>query len=142
MLDNQIFKALEIAKVAHKGQVDKGGKDYIFHPVSVALMCNTDKEKIVALLHDVIEDNKNYSVDFFLEQGFGNDIIEALKAITHNKNESYNDYLKRVKTNKLATAVKLNDLYHNSDLSRLKTITDKDKARFKKYQRCINYLKS
>lgn len=131
--------AKKICQEAHKGQVDKGGAPYYLHPFHVADNCKTEKQKIVALLHDVIEDNDHYSLDYFISQGFSSDVVEALDAITHRKNEDYETYIKRVKSNALARAVKIQDLRHNSDLTRLKTVTDADLARVKKYE---YYLKA
>lgn len=130
--------AKKICMEAHEGQVDKGGAPYYLHPFHVARGCKTEKQKIVALLHDVIEDNSCYSTDYFLEQGFSPDIVEALDVITHRKGEEYGAYIERVKTNELAKAVKIQDMRHNSDLTRLKVVTEKDLARVKKYK---HYLK-
>lgn len=132
--------AKKICVKAHAGQVDKGGKPYYLHPFHVALNCITEEQKIVALLHDVIEDNDNYSIDYFSKQGFSPIVLEALNIITHKKNEDYGAYIKRIKTNDIAKAVKIQDMQHNLDLTRLKTITDKDLARVKKYKYYLKYL--
>ena len=101
--------ALEIATQAHKNQIDKGGIDYINHPLKVASMVTSEKAKIVPLLHDVIEDSE-YTLDDLKDNGFTEEIIEAVPAITKDKNMSYDDYLNRVKGNRLARKVKLADL--------------------------------
>lgn len=132
--------AEKICMEAHKGQVDKGGKPYYLHPFYVASCCETEEQKIVALLHDVVEDNDSYSFDWFSALGFSPNIVEALDAITHRKDESYEEYIERVKANELAKVVKIQDLRHNSDLTRLKVVTEKDLARVEKYKHCLEAL--
>lgn len=131
--------ALKIATEAHKGQVDKAGVPYINHPLTVASLVDTEEEKIVALLHDTIEDTSITEQDL-IDYGFPNKIVEAVKLLTHNKNVPYMDYVAKIKDNELARKVKIADLTHNSDLSRLKEITDKDKKRYEKYQKALLYL--
>lgn len=131
--------ALKIATEAHKGQVDKAGVPYINHPLTVASLVDTEEEKIVALLHDTIEDT-NITEQDLLNYGFSNKIIEAVKLLTHNKNVPYMVYVAKIKDNELARKVKIADLTHNSDLSRLKEITEKDKKRYEKYQKALLYL--
>lgn len=138
-MNNILEIAIQIATEAHKGQVDKGGKPYIEHPLR--LMHNVDslEEKIVAVLHDVVEDSDITFSD--LERaGVPNVCIEALKLLTHDKNVPYMDYIKQISTNPLARAVKLADLRDNSDLSRLKEVTEKDNERLSKYQSAIEHL--
>ena len=131
--------ALKIATEAHKGQVDKAGVPYINHPLIVASLVETEEEKIVALLHDTIEDT-NITEQDLLNYGFSNKIVEAVKLLTHNKDVPYMDYVAKIKDNELARKVKIADLTHNSDLSRLKEITEKDKKRYEKYQKALLYL--
>lgn len=133
-------KALEIAKEAHSDQYDKAGVDYIQHPLYVASLVSSEKEKAVALLHDVIEDSSVTKEDLLLS-GIDMEVVEAVSILTKNSNDSYQSYLERVKGNELARTVKLADLTHNSDLSRLKEITRIDKARLNKYAKAIEYLK-
>ncbi|WP_420543931.1 GTP pyrophosphokinase [Streptococcus equinus] len=131
--------AHEIAKRAHKGQVDKVGAPYILHPETVASFVTKDDEKIVAYLHDVIEDTPCQLRD--LENaGFSSEIIKAVDLLTRKTGQSYKQYLKLVKTNELARVVKLADLKHNSDLSRLTHVTENDIKRLKKYQDAIVFL--
>ncbi|MGJ7437858.1 HD domain-containing protein [Streptococcus equinus] len=131
--------AHEIAKRAHKGQVDKAGAPYILHPETVASFVTKDDEKIVAYLHDVIEDTPCQLRD--LENaGFSPEIIKAVDLLTRKTGQSYKQYLKLVKTNELARVVKLADLKHNSDLSRLTHVTENDIKRLKKYQDAIVFL--
>ncbi len=136
---NNYELALKIATEAHKGQVDKAGVPYINHPLTVASLVDTEEEKIVALLHDTIEDT-NITEQDLIDYGFPNKIVEAVKLLTHNKNVPYMDYVAKIKDNELARKVKIADLTHNSDLSRLKEITEKDKKRYEKYQKALLYL--
>lgn len=141
MKQSQSEKAYEIAKRAHLGQVDKAGEDYIKHPEKVASFVKTDEEKAVAYLHDVIEDTELTLEDLY-EYGFSKEILEAVDIITKKRGEDYQSYLNSVKKNKLARAVKLADLRHNSDLTRLIKVTEKDIKRKEKYQKAIDFLNS
>lgn len=133
--------AKQLAKEYHKGQVDKAGVDYFSgHITSVVNGVNTVKEKTVAYLHDTAEDTKLTYVDLMVLD-FSDRIVNAVIALTKDKKESYKDYLKRVKSNELATAVKLSDLTNNMDLSRLKEVTEVDKKRLEKYKKAYKYLK-
>ena len=134
-------KALVIAYHAHDGQFDKGGMPYILHPVTVALHVDSVDEKMVALLHDVVEDS-SYSLDDLKKEGFPAHIIEAVDIITKKDGESYDSYLEKVKSNDLARKVKIADITHNSDRSRIKEISEKDLKRFKKYEKALSYLNS
>ena len=141
MKQSQSEKAYEIAKRAHLGQVDKAGEDYIKHPEKVASFVKTDEEKAVAYLHDVIEDTE-LTLEDLHEYEFSKEVIEAVDIITKKKGEDYQSYLNSVKKNKLARAVKLADLRHNSDLTRLTKVTEKDIERKEKYQKAIDFLNS
>ena len=141
MKQSQSKKAYEIAKKAHLGQVDKAGEDYIKHPEKVASFVKTDEEKAVAYLHDVIEDTELTLEDLY-EYGFSKEVLEAVDIITKKRGEDYQSYLNSVKKNKLARAVKLADLRHNSDLTRFTEVTEKDIKRKEKYQKAIDFLNS
>ena len=132
------IKAFIIMLKAHRKQRDKGNHLYIFHPIRVSRTCQSKSAKLVALLHDVIEDNPNYSIeDFtFLDE----EEKEALALLTHNKDIAYFDYINEVKSNKIAREVKLSDLKDNSNLNRLLTVTDKDIKRLEKYKLAQNIL--
>lgn len=133
--------AKQLSKEYHKGQVDKAGVDYFSgHITSVVNGVNTLEEKTVAYLHDTAEDTKLTYVDLFVLD-FSDKIVNAVVALTKEKYEKYEDYLKRVKKNELARAVKLSDLTNNMDLSRLKEITEVDKKRLEKYKKAYKYLK-
>ena len=130
--------ASKIAYRAHDGQTDKAGVPYIFHPIHIAEQMDSEESCVVALLHDVIEDS-DITLEI-LSKYFNDDIITALRVLTKKENDDYVMYIKRVKTNKLATKVKIKDLEHNMDLTRLDEITDKDKKRSMKYWEAIRYL--
>ena len=136
---NDVEKALHIAKKAHAGQTDKAECEYINHLIHVADSLNTEEEKIVAYLHDVVEDT-SITIENLANEGFSETIIQAIDTITKKKNESYEEYVQKIAENPLARKVKIADLKHNSDLTRLKKITEKDIARVEKYQKCLNYL--
>ena len=131
--------ALAIAKKAHAGQVDKAGVDYIQHPLYVASQVKTEQEKAIALLHDVLEDS-DITVADLLAYGLSNKVVTAVQTLTKKKGQSYQEYLEKVKSNNLARVVKLADLKHNSDLSRLKSVSDTDRERVEKYKKAIYYL--
>lgn len=135
---NDINKALEIATLAHKGQVDKSGKDYINHPIAVSSKCNSLKAKIVGLLHDVVEDT-DVTLEY-LSNYFTSDIIEAISLVTKTYPLDINKYYKNIKNNPIAKEVKLADLSHNMDLSRLDNITEYDLRRNEKYKKYYDYL--
>lgn len=130
--------ASKIAYKAHEGQTDKAGVPYIFHPIHIAEQMDTEASCIVALLHDVVEDS-DITIDY-LSKYFSEEIMVALKILTKSETDDYIEYIKRVKTNKLATKVKLKDLEHNKDLTRLDIVTDEDKKRAIKYLDAIRYL--
>ena len=131
--------ALSIARKAHEGQLDKAGVDYIEHPIYVASQVDTEEEKAVALLHDVIEDSP-VSAEELLQAGLPETVVTAVQVLTKKKEQDYQIYLETVKKNPLARVVKLADLKHNSDLSRLSSITEKDRERLKKYKKAIDFL--
>ena len=130
--------ALQIAQKAHAGQVDKAGKDYILHPMTVASYMDTDIEKTIAYLHDVLEDT-DVTVDA-LRKIFPNEIVDTLITLTHRKDESYFEYIQRVSKSKLAKKVKVADLLHNLDITRIKEPTKQDYERLEKYKKAILYL--
>ena len=131
--------ALSIATEAHRGQFDKAGVDYVEHPIYVASQVDSEEEKAVALLHDVIEDSP-FTAEELLLAGLPETVVTAVQILSKKKGQDYQTYLKTVKSNPLARAVKLADLKHNSDLSRLENITDKDLERLEKYKKAIDYL--
>lgn len=133
-------RAIEIATEAHCGQFDKAGNDYIGHPLRVMAAGKNTEEKIVGVLHDVVEDT-NWSFERLAAEGFSVEIIEALRCVTKlSENEPYDKFITRVKENPLAVAVKLNDLTDNMDIRRLPYISDKDVKRLKKYLKAYKQL--
>ena len=126
-------KAISLAEKAHQGQVDKGGHPYIGHPKRVMGKCETTEEKIVAMLHDVMEDT-DYTADDLRKEGFSEEILTALLYLTHREGEGYMEYIERICENPLAVQVKYADLQDNMDLSRIPAPTEKDLARLEKYK--------
>lgn len=134
-------KAMQIAFDAHKEQVDKNGIPYIYHPVHLAEQMSTEYEICVALLHDTVEDG-DITFDDLIEAGFPEEVIEAIRLMTHDKSVPYMEYVRKIKDNPIAKVVKLADLRHNSDLSRLDHVTEKDLKRKRKYAQAIQLLMS
>ena len=137
---SSLQRAIEIATEAHSGQFDKSGKDYIGHPLRVMEMGQTEEERIVGVLHDVIEDT-DWTFEALEAEGFSQEIIGALRCVTKiSENENYDDFIERVKKNPLAVAVKINDLTDNMDIRRLPYLSDKDVKRLKKYLKAYKKL--
>ena len=133
-------RAIEIATEVHRGQFDKAGNDYIGHPLRVMMAGKTTEEKIVGVLHDVVEDT-DWTFERLAAEGFSAEVIEALQCVTKlSENEPYDKFIARVKENPLAVAVKLNDLSDNMDIRRLPYISDKDVKRLKKYLKAYKQL--
>ena len=133
-------RAIQIATEAHKGQFDKAGREYIGHPIRVMEMGKTEDEKIVGVLHDVIEDT-DWTFERLEAEGFSQEVINALRCVTKtSENENYDEFIDRVKKNPLAAAVKINDLTDNMDIRRLPYISDKDVKRLKKYLKAYKRL--
>lgn len=132
-------KALEICFNAHKEQKDKAGLPYVFHPFHLAESMDDELSTVCALLHDVIEDT-DYTFSDLRKAGFPEEVIDVLSFLTHVDTVSYEKYIERIAENKTAVKIKIADLRHNSDLSRLEEITEKDNERKEKYQRAIEYL--
>ena len=133
-------RAIEIATEAHKGQYDKAGNDYIGHPLRVMEVGKTENEKIVGVLHDVVEDT-DWTFEALAAEGFSEEVIAALRCVTKlSENENYDDFIERVKKNPLAVAVKINDLSDNMDIRRLPYLSDKDVKRLKKYLKAYKRL--
>ena len=133
--------ALRLCFEAHKDQDDKSGMPYVFHPFHLAEQMKDEDTTIVALLHDVVEDTDTTFEDL-AQMGFGEPVLEALRLLTHDPEVPYMDYVAEIKQNPIAKAVKLADLKHNSDMTRLDTVTDWDKKRAQKYKAAIKLLKS
>jgi (p)ppGpp synthase/HD superfamily hydrolase len=132
-------KALKLCFEAHKEQVDKSDMPYVFHPFHLAEQMTDETTTVVALLHDIVEDT-DVSFKDLEKQGFSDEIINALKLLTHDENTPYMEYVGEIKKNNIATKVKLADLRHNSDLSRLSVIDEKALKRKAKYEKAIKFL--
>ena len=131
---------MKLCYEAHKGQVDKSGLPYVFHPAHVAEQMTDEATTIVALLHDVVEDT-DYTLEDLAAEGFGKDLLEAVALMTHEDDVPYLDYVAKLKDNPIARAVKLADLAHNSDLSRIGEVDEETRERLEKYQKAIALLK-
>lgn len=134
-------KAIKLIFEKHKGQVDRAGIPYVNHPLHVAEQMQDENTTIVALLHDVVEDTDTTFAELE-EMGFNEEIISALKLLTHDKNVDYFEYVQEVGKNEIARKVKLKDLEHNMDLTRLDNVTNEDLLRVEKYVKSYNYLNS
>ena len=133
--------ALKICFAAHKDQLDKAGAPYVFHPFHLAEQMDTEDEVCVALLHDVMED-AGKTPDYLRSKGISEQVIEALLLMTHADGVPYMDYVAALAKNPLARKVKMADLRHNSDLSRLDNPTDADRARVAKYAQALELLET
>lgn len=134
-------KALSLCFEAHKNQLDKTGLPYVFHPFHLAEQMTDELSTVCALLHDVVEDTE-YSFTDLKEMGFPDEVIEILKLLTHTDGTEYMTYIKSLSKNPIARKVKLLDLNHNSDLTRLDTVTEKDLERTKKYKKATAFLEN
>ena len=131
--------ALRIAIRAHEGQKDKSGREYVMHPIRVAERCKDPRAKIVALLHDTIEDT-DVTADYLRKEGFPEEILSAILSVTKQEGESYEDFVRRASENSIGREVKIADLEDNMDIRRLRVITNEDVVRLQKYLRAWNYL--
>jgi (p)ppGpp synthase/HD superfamily hydrolase len=134
-------RAIAIAATAHEGQVDKGGNPYILHPLKVMLRVTTPEERIVAVLHDVVEDC-GISLDDLRKEGFSEVVLTAIESVTKVPGESYEAFVERAAQNPIGRVVKLADLEENSDLSRIAQPSWEDLERIEKYRRAIGVLRS
>ena len=139
-MEQLLAKAITIALEAHKEATDKTGMPYAGHIMRVMQAGRTYDEKIVGVLHDLVEDT-HWTFDMLLEEGFPPHIVDALRCVTKlHDDEPYEEFIKRVKTNPLAVAVKINDLTDNMDIRRLSELTDKDAKRLRKYLKAYRAL--
>ena len=134
-------KALLLSFNAHKDQIDKGGLPYVYHPFHLAEQMDTEEAVTVALLHDVVEDT-DYTIEDIIAMGFPKSVTDALVLMTHDDTTPYMDYVAKIKSNPIAKAVKLADLRHNSDTSRLDIIDEKVLRRVQKYHDAITLLEN
>ena len=127
-------RAIAIAAAAHAGQLDKAGQPYVLHPLRVMLRVNTEEERIAAVLHDVVEDT-SVTLEQLASEGFAEEVLVAIEALTKNVGESRMDAACRAVKNRIARTVKLADNAENMDLSRIASPTEKDFSRLKEYER-------
>lgn len=125
-------KAMRICYAAHEGQMDKSGVPYVFHPIHLAEQMETEEEICTALLHDVVEDTK-WTLAELEAEGFPASVLDAVRLLTREKDVPYMAYIERLSGNQIARKVKLADLEHNSDLTRLIEVTERDLRRQEKY---------
>ena len=132
-------RAIELAVEHHKGQVDKAGEPYILHPLRLMMSVDKDDEKIVAVMHDIVEDT-DITLDDLRNEGFSKQVVSAIECVTKREGEDYDSFIERISLNPLATKVKLADLEDNMDLSRLSDVTEKDLERVEKYKKAKEKL--
>lgn len=132
-------QAMILAYNVHKNQFDKSNVPYIYHPIHLAEQMDSEEACTVALLHDVVEDSDVTFDD--LKETFPEEVIEALRLLTHNEEVDYFTYIQAIRSNDIARKVKMADLVHNSDITRLDEVTEEDKARVRKYQKALKLLK-
>ncbi len=138
---NLTKKAMKIAFDAHREQVDKTGIPYIYHPIHLAEQMDDEISTCAALLHDIVEDT-DITFEDLAKQGFGDEIISVLKLLTHDDGVDYMEYVGKIKSNPTAVKVKLADLKHNSDLTRLDNVDEYAIKRNEKYKKAIDFLES
>lgn len=134
-------KAALICVTKHQGQRDKTGAAYFQHPMRVAMKCEKDEEKIVALLHDIIEDT-DVTSEWLKEQGFHDEIIESILSVTRIPGEDYQEFVARVKKNHIGRIVKIHDLEDNLNVLRLQEVTPEMAERLSKYLKALEFLKN
>ena len=132
-------RAIALAAVAHEGQIDKVGAPYILHVLRVMLRLTTPEERMAAALHDVVEDC-GWTLDRLRAEGFPEEVIAGIDAVTRRDSESYEEFVLRAKAHPIGRRVKMADLEDNSDVTRLSEITERDQARLDKYRRAIDML--
>jgi (p)ppGpp synthase/HD superfamily hydrolase len=133
-------RAIAIAAEAHAGQVDKAGAPYVLHPLRMMLRVSSTDERIVAVLHDLVEDCAGWTFDRLRSEGFSDHIIQALQSVTKRDGEEYEAFVRRAATNPIGRRVKLADLDDNSDPSRIAMPSERDFRRIEKYRRAIDLI--
>jgi len=138
-----LARAIEIAASAHKNQADKGGSPYILHPIRVMMSLDTEDEKIVGVLHDVVEDSDVWNFKRLREEGFEENILSALKSVTKvSGDEDYQQFIKRAGQNEIGRNVKIADIKDNLDVTRIGTLNEKDLLRINKYKEALLFLEN
>jgi (p)ppGpp synthase/HD superfamily hydrolase len=129
---SNLKEAIALATRAHQGQTDKAGAPYILHPLRIMQRMDSEEAKMVAVLHDVVEDTL-VTLEELRALNFSETVVAAVDSLTRRAEESYETFIERVKLNPLARKVKLADLEDNMDLQRLQHVTDRDKQRWQRY---------
>lgn len=132
--------AIALAVEAHRGVMDKSGQPYILHPLRVMFRCDSEIQRIVAVLHDVVEDTGR-TFDDLRKLGFSQEVIDALDCVTKREGESYEQFVERSAANPVARKVKLADLEDNMDVRRLAAVEQKDFERMAKYLKAWKRLR-
>jgi (p)ppGpp synthase/HD superfamily hydrolase len=132
-------KAILITAEAHQGQKDKAGAPYILHPLRLMMRMESEAEMIAAVMHDVVEDSE-WTVDRLRDEGFSEEILQAVDCLTRREDEIYEDFIKRVKTSTVAWRVKIADLEDNMNVKRIDRLTPRDLERLEKYHRAWRAL--
>ncbi len=140
-MDELLERAIRLARIYHQGQVDKGKCPYIEHPLRVMKGVESIEEKVLAVLHDVLEDC-DVSSEQLIKEGIPEYLVEKLEVLCKGKNEKYFDYIGRLKVDQSIINVKLSDLKDNMNLKRLKKITEKDIKRVEKYEKAKEILEN
>ena len=145
MKTGNLEQAIAIAARVHEGQVDKAGQPYILHPLRVMLRLSSDEERIVAVLHDVVEDS-DVTFEELAREGFSDRVLTALEGVTKRPEEGgdagYEAFVKQAAKNPLARRVKIADLLDNMDLTRLSELSERDFRRLDRYMKALRYLES
>ncbi len=142
-MKHNLNKMLVLVTTEFDGIYDKGGVPYVLHCLKVMHYLKSDDEELqqIALGHDLIEDRKHITYAFLREQGFSERVIEGIRCMTKVPGETNDEYMAKIKANPDAIRVKIADLRHNSDIRRLKGVTEKDIKRIEKYHKMYLELK-
>jgi (p)ppGpp synthase/HD superfamily hydrolase len=133
-------RAIAIAAEAHAGQVDKAGAPYVLHPLRMMLTLSSNAERIVAVLHDLVEDCPGWTFERLRSEGFCEEVVSALRSVTKRHDEDYEAFVRRAAENPIGRKVKLADLNDNCDLTRIAAPSERDVARIAKYRRAIELI--
>jgi (p)ppGpp synthase/HD superfamily hydrolase len=133
-------RAIEIAVEAHANQSGRDGLPYVLHPLRMMLQMRTDPERIVAILHDVVEDNADWPLARLAEAGFDADVLQAVDDMTRREGESYEAFVRRAAQRPLARTIKKADLRDNMNIERLPTFDAQDAERLKRYHKALVYV--
>jgi (p)ppGpp synthase/HD superfamily hydrolase len=135
-------RAIAIATAAHADQVDKAGAPYISHPLRVMRAQDSEEARIVAVLHDVVEDCSGWTFKRLKDEGFSTTVIDALRLVTKIEGEDYENFVRRAAGNPISRAVKIADIQDNMDLSRIANVTTRDLERIEKYSHALALLQT